>query len=94
MFIKFGLFTDDCAFSNLIVEFPCFKTFRISNENAFFHVHIYSDPFVFLDMNVFLFLYSIFLFDVRILNVALYVSRRGMYACVHRWAICVRPRGV
>ena len=32
--------------------------------------------------------------DVRILNVALYVSRRGMYACVRRWAICVRPRGV
>ena len=34
------------------------------------------------------------LFDVRILNVALYVSRRGMYACVRRWAICVCPRGV
>ena len=34
------------------------------------------------------------LFDARILNVALYVLRRGMYACVRRWAICVRPRGV
>ena len=34
------------------------------------------------------------LFDVRTLNVALYVSRREMYACVCRWAICVRPRGV
>ena len=42
----------------------------------------------------FLLLYSILLFDVRILNVALYVSRCGMYACVRRWAICVRPRGV
>ena len=41
-----------------------------------------------------LLLYSILLFDVRILNVALYVSRRGMYACVRRWAIYVRPRGV
>ena len=34
------------------------------------------------------------LFDVRILNVALYVSRHGMYACVHVWAVCIRPRGV
>ena len=34
------------------------------------------------------------LFDVKILNVALYVSRRRMYACVRRWAIYVRPRGV
>ena len=34
------------------------------------------------------------LFDVRILNVVLYVSRRGMYACVRRWVICIRPRGV
>ena len=41
-----------------------------------------------------LLLYSIFLFDVKILNVAPCVSRRGMYACVRRWAIYVRPRGV
>ena len=34
------------------------------------------------------------LFDVRILNVALYVSRCGMYACVHRWVTCICPRGV
>ena len=34
------------------------------------------------------------LFDVRILNVALYVLRHGMYACVRRWAICIRLRGV
>ena len=32
-----------------------------------------------------------FLFGVKILNVAPYVSRRGMYACVCRWAIYVRP---
>ena len=43
---------------------------------------------------ILLLLYSIFLFVVKILNVALYVSRRGMYACVRRWAIYVRPRGV
>ena len=41
-----------------------------------------------------LLLYPILLFDVRILNVALYVSRRGMYACVRRWEIYVRPCGV
>ena len=43
---------------------------------------------------VVLLLYFIFLFDVKILNVAPYVSRRGMYACVRRWATYVRPRGV
>ena len=31
---------------------------------------------------------------VKILNIVLYMSRRGVYACVCRWAICVRPRGV
>ena len=31
---------------------------------------------------------------VKILNIVLYMSRRGVYACVRRWAICVRPRGV
>ena len=36
----------------------------------------------------------IFLFDIKILNVAPCVLRRGMYACVRRWAIYVRPRGV
>ena len=41
-----------------------------------------------------LLLYFVSLFDVRILNIALCVSRRGMYACVRRWAICIRPRGV
>ena len=44
-------------------------------------------------LNTFIVIFYL-LFDVRILNVALYVSRRGMYACVRRWAICVRPRGV
>ena len=47
-----------------------------------------------LSKSVFLLLYSIFLFGVKILDVALYVSRRGMYACVRRWAIYVRPHGV
>ena len=41
-----------------------------------------------------LLLYFVSLFDVRILNIALCVPRRGMYACVCRWAICIRPRGV
>ena len=31
---------------------------------------------------------------VKILNIVLYMSRHGVYACVHRWAICVRPHGV
>ena len=44
--------------------------------------------------SAFLLLYYIFLFGVKILNVALYVSRREMYACVRRWAIYVCPRGV
>ena len=35
-----------------------------------------------------------FLFDIKILNIAPYVLRRGMYAYVRRWAIYVRPRGV
>ena len=34
------------------------------------------------------------LFDVKILNIILYMSRHGVYACVRRWAICVRLRGV
>ena len=42
---------------------------------------------------MFLFLYFVSLFDVRILNIALCVSRREMYACVRRWAICIHPRG-
>ena len=41
-----------------------------------------------------LLLYFIFLFDMKILNIAPYMLRRGMYACVRRWAIYVRPRGV
>ena len=34
------------------------------------------------------------LFDIKILNIAPYMLRRGMYAYVRRWAIYVRPRGV
>ena len=44
-------------------------------------------------MNVLL-LYFVSLFGVRILNIILCMSRCGVYACVRRWAICVRPRGV
>ena len=33
-------------------------------------------------------------FGVKILNIILCMSRCGVYACVRRWAICVRPRGV
>ena len=35
----------------------------------------------------------VFLFGVKILNIILYMLRRGVYACVCRWAICIRPRG-
>ena len=35
----------------------------------------------------------VFLFGVKILNIVLYMLRRGVYACVRRWAICIRPRG-
>ena len=34
------------------------------------------------------------LFDVKILNIVLYMSRRRVYACVRRWVICIHPRGV
>ena len=34
------------------------------------------------------------LFGVKILNIILYMSRCGVYACVRRWAICVCPREV
>ena len=34
------------------------------------------------------------LFGVKILNIILCMSRCGVYACVRRWAICVRPRRV
>ena len=34
------------------------------------------------------------LFGVKILNIILCMSRCGVYVCVRRWAICVRPCGV
>ena len=34
------------------------------------------------------------LFGVKILNIILCMLRRGVYACVRRWAICIRPRGL
>ena len=34
------------------------------------------------------------LFGVKILNIILCMLRRGVYACVCRWAICIRPRGL
>ena len=49
-----------------------------------------EDPLV----SVFVVIYVVFYLIYKILNTAPYVLRRGMYACVHRWAVYVRPRGV
>ena len=51
-------------------------------------------PIIDSNMSEVLLLYFIFLFDIKILNIAPYMLRRGMYACVRRWAIYVHPHGV
>ena len=33
-------------------------------------------------------------FGVKILNITLCMLRHGVYACVRRWAICIRPHGL
>ena len=54
------------------------------------HTHAQIPAYV----QFFVVIYVVFYLICKILNTAPYVLRRGMYACVHRWVVYVRPRGV